>query len=205
MKSIKVRSLPLCLQCLYIASALLNRHGSVQRTNDIPAGGGMRMSPRSSTVRLLTKCLPNQSTSSLTQYISSSFRYFLITPKLLPDLYFAPQVTVLCVFNGPWMIPQKGSDAPHISILLLTSLHRLGYRSIFGECKRKEQVIHSHNNTKQTWAEAAAHPKANALPVQHNCGYSHLCLFLYLHSNTSRRARLITMLCTLSKVPTWLP
>ena len=34
-------------------------------------------------------------------------RYFLITPKLLPDLYFAPQVTVLCVFNGPWMIPQK--------------------------------------------------------------------------------------------------
>jgi len=34
-------------------------------------------------------------------------QYFLITPKLLPDLYFAPQVTVLCVFNGPWMIPQK--------------------------------------------------------------------------------------------------
>lgn len=33
-------------------------------------------------------------------------QYFLITPKLLPDLHFTPEITVLCVFNGPWQLPQ---------------------------------------------------------------------------------------------------
>ena len=33
-------------------------------------------------------------------------QYFLITPKLLPDLKFTPAVTVLCVFNGPFMVDQ---------------------------------------------------------------------------------------------------
>jgi hypothetical protein len=36
-------------------------------------------------------------------------RYFLITPKLLPDLHFTPEITVLCVFNGPWQLPQAGT------------------------------------------------------------------------------------------------
>lgn len=34
-------------------------------------------------------------------------QYFLITPKLLPDLKFTPAITVLCVFNGPYMVDQK--------------------------------------------------------------------------------------------------
>jgi chromosome segregation ATPase len=34
-------------------------------------------------------------------------QYFLITPKLLPDLKFTPAITVLCVFNGPFMVDQK--------------------------------------------------------------------------------------------------
>lgn len=34
-------------------------------------------------------------------------QYFLITPKLLPDLKFTPAVTMLCVFNGPFMTDQK--------------------------------------------------------------------------------------------------
>jgi len=34
-------------------------------------------------------------------------QYFLITPKLLPDLHFTPEITVLCVLNGPWQIPQS--------------------------------------------------------------------------------------------------
>jgi len=29
-------------------------------------------------------------------------QYFLITPKLLPDLQFTPEMTILCIFNGPW-------------------------------------------------------------------------------------------------------
>lgn len=29
-------------------------------------------------------------------------QYFLITPKLLPDLEFSPQMQILCIFNGPW-------------------------------------------------------------------------------------------------------
>jgi chromosome segregation ATPase len=33
-------------------------------------------------------------------------QYFLITPKLLPDLKFTPAITVLCVFNGPYMVDQ---------------------------------------------------------------------------------------------------
>lgn len=33
-------------------------------------------------------------------------QYFLITPKLLPNLNFLENITVLCVFNGPWQ-PQK--------------------------------------------------------------------------------------------------
>jgi chromosome segregation ATPase len=37
-------------------------------------------------------------------------QYFLITPKLLPDLKFDPSITVLCVFNGPWQLPQSQWD-----------------------------------------------------------------------------------------------
>jgi chromosome segregation ATPase len=32
----------------------------------------------------------------------SNSQYFLITPKLLPDLVYHEKMTVLCVFNGPW-------------------------------------------------------------------------------------------------------
>lgn len=35
-------------------------------------------------------------------------QYFLLTPKLLPDLKFNEKMTILCVFNGPWQVPQKG-------------------------------------------------------------------------------------------------
>eukprot|EP01112_Ceratiomyxa_fruticulosa_P017466 TRINITY_DN5447_c0_g1_i1.p1 TRINITY_DN5447_c0_g1~~TRINITY_DN5447_c0_g1_i1.p1 ORF type:complete len:1092 (-),score=307.20 TRINITY_DN5447_c0_g1_i1:64-3339(-) len=34
-------------------------------------------------------------------------QYFLITPKLLPDLTWTERMTVLCVFNGPWMLEQE--------------------------------------------------------------------------------------------------
>ncbi|XP_052777305.1 structural maintenance of chromosomes protein 5-like [Mya arenaria] len=34
----------------------------------------------------------------------SSSQYFLLTPKLLPDLEYAPAMTVLCVYNGPHML-----------------------------------------------------------------------------------------------------
>jgi len=32
-------------------------------------------------------------------------QYFLITPKLLTDLKYSAGVSVLCVFNGPWLLP----------------------------------------------------------------------------------------------------
>ncbi|KXJ22629.1 structural maintenance of chromosomes protein 5 [Exaiptasia diaphana] len=32
-------------------------------------------------------------------------QYFLITPKLLPDLDYNDRMTILCVFNGHWMLP----------------------------------------------------------------------------------------------------
>lgn len=32
----------------------------------------------------------------------SSSQYFLVTPKLLPDLVYHEKMRVLCIFNGPW-------------------------------------------------------------------------------------------------------
>ncbi|KAL9986165.1 hypothetical protein ACROYT_G000260 [Oculina patagonica] len=40
-----------------------------------------------------TACRPNTS------------QYFLITPKLLPDLTYKDKMTILCVFNGHYMVP----------------------------------------------------------------------------------------------------
>jgi len=37
-------------------------------------------------------------------------QYFLITPKLLPDLDYTPNMTILCVFNGPWQLGQQEWD-----------------------------------------------------------------------------------------------
>jgi structural maintenance of chromosomes protein 5 len=34
-------------------------------------------------------------------------QYFLITPKLLPDLNFSPAMTVLCIYNGPRQLSQQ--------------------------------------------------------------------------------------------------
>jgi hypothetical protein len=31
------------------------------------------------------------------------FRYFLITPKLLPDLYYNERMRVLCIYNSEWL------------------------------------------------------------------------------------------------------
>lgn len=33
-------------------------------------------------------------------------QYFLITPKLLPDLYYNERMRVLCIYNGEWQ-PKK--------------------------------------------------------------------------------------------------
>ncbi|KAJ2265650.1 Structural maintenance of chromosomes protein 5, partial [Coemansia sp. RSA 371] len=33
---------------------------------------------------------------------AGSSQYFLITPKLLPDLSYHPMMKVLCIFNGEW-------------------------------------------------------------------------------------------------------
>ncbi|KAJ2711786.1 Structural maintenance of chromosomes protein 5, partial [Coemansia spiralis] len=43
-----------------------------------------------------------------------SSQYFLITPKLLPDLDYHPLIRVLCIFNGDWQ-PQSLDFARYIS------------------------------------------------------------------------------------------
>jgi len=40
-------------------------------------------------------------------------QYFLITPKLLPNLQFTETMTILCIFNGPWQVEQKGKKCEH--------------------------------------------------------------------------------------------
>jgi hypothetical protein len=41
--------------------------------------------------------------SSAKQYA----QYFLLTPKLLPDLSFDNKTNVICVFNGPYNLPHS--------------------------------------------------------------------------------------------------
>jgi structural maintenance of chromosomes protein 5 len=43
-------------------------------------------------------------------------QYFLITPKLLPDLFFEANCTVLTVLNGPWQTVQKELHKPMINV-----------------------------------------------------------------------------------------
>lgn len=37
-----------------------------------------------------------------------SCQYFLITPKLLPDLHYHERMRVLCVNNGDWLPEERG-------------------------------------------------------------------------------------------------
>lgn len=39
---------------------------------------------------------------------ADSGQYFLITPKLLPDLEYAERMKVLCVNNGEWLPEEPG-------------------------------------------------------------------------------------------------
>jgi len=52
-------------------------------------------------------------------------QYFLITPKLLTDLHYSENVTILCVFNGPWIAEDwdqdKSTNKPTTSNTLLLS------------------------------------------------------------------------------------
>ncbi|XP_015433616.1 PREDICTED: structural maintenance of chromosomes protein 5 [Dufourea novaeangliae] len=52
----------------------------------------------------------------------NSSQYFLLTPKLLPDLQYSETVTVHCVFNGPFMINHTDFDTKnycsHISKIM---------------------------------------------------------------------------------------
>jgi structural maintenance of chromosomes protein 5 len=46
--------------------------------------------------------------------IETTPQYFMITPKLLPNLGFSRSVTVLIVFNGQWNLPQADLDLAEI-------------------------------------------------------------------------------------------
>ena len=39
---------------------------------------------------------------------ADSAQYFLITPKLLPDLNYHERMKILCVNNGEWLPEEKG-------------------------------------------------------------------------------------------------
>ncbi|KAJ3370179.1 Structural maintenance of chromosomes protein 5 [Kappamyces sp. JEL0680] len=51
--------------------------------------------------------------------VGNTSQYFLITPKLLPDLEYHEKMTVLCVFNGVWqpdkwdLVDKTGTDDSH--------------------------------------------------------------------------------------------
>ena len=41
---------------------------------------------------------------------ADSGQYFLITPKLLPDLTYHERMKILCVNNGEWLLPDEGTS-----------------------------------------------------------------------------------------------
>ena len=53
-----------------------------------------------------------------------SSQYFLITPKLLPNLTYHPKMKVLCINNGEWLDERRGNLA-----LLLKDHRKAGMRS----------------------------------------------------------------------------
>ncbi|KOC65567.1 Structural maintenance of chromosomes protein 5 [Habropoda laboriosa] len=55
---------------------------------------------------------------------SDSSQYFLLTPKLLPDLQYSETVTVHCVFNGPFMINHTEFDTEEYCKTVLKTLEK---------------------------------------------------------------------------------
>lgn len=54
--------------------------------------------------------------------IQGSSQYFLLTPKLLPNLKYGRHVTVHCVFNGPFVLPHDGYSVSNFCDQLPRSL-----------------------------------------------------------------------------------
>eukprot|EP01127_Copromyxa_protea_P014444 TRINITY_DN4020_c0_g1_i1.p1 TRINITY_DN4020_c0_g1~~TRINITY_DN4020_c0_g1_i1.p1 ORF type:complete len:175 (-),score=36.34 TRINITY_DN4020_c0_g1_i1:161-685(-) len=44
-------------------------------------------------------------------------QYFLITPKLLSELTYTKDVTILCVINAPWLSPQWNPMASSLAVI----------------------------------------------------------------------------------------
>jgi chromosome segregation ATPase len=49
-------------------------------------------------------------------------QYFLITPKLLPNLDYHPRMKVLCVYNGEWLPTE--ADEGRLMVTLSTFLEK---------------------------------------------------------------------------------
>jgi hypothetical protein len=47
---------------------------------------------------------------------AESAQYFLITPKLLPDLMYHERMKILCVNNGEWL-PDDGSSGKMMNMI----------------------------------------------------------------------------------------
>ena len=45
-------------------------------------------------------------------------QYFLITPKLLPDLHYHERMKILCVNNGEWLPEEESSTMGNMSGLI---------------------------------------------------------------------------------------
>ncbi|KAI8346052.1 hypothetical protein B0O80DRAFT_407246 [Mortierella sp. GBAus27b] len=56
---------------------------------------------------------------------SNTAQYFLITPKLLPDLDYHERMKVLCIYNGEWLEGTLNKWAPYIENQLRSKAQRL--------------------------------------------------------------------------------
>ncbi|TIA86441.1 hypothetical protein E3P99_03678 [Wallemia hederae] len=67
-----------------------------------------------------------------------SSQYFLITPKLLPNLTYHPKMKVLCINNGEWLDERRGNLA-----LLLKDHRKAGMRSGLASQSRAQSRLQS--------------------------------------------------------------
>jgi len=65
------------------------------------------------------------------------FRYFLITPKLLPDLKYNSKMKILCVYNGEWQMIDNEND------------HKIDFKKYISNRKKKYRENSRNDNKKR--------------------------------------------------------
>eukprot|EP01132_Coremiostelium_polycephalum_P003135 gene3135-3919_t len=99
-------------------------------------------------------------------------QYFLITPKLLHDLKYSTNTTVLCVFTGPWHLTQREWEDSFQSSMrskIGEKLNGGNHANGNGNHQQQQQPIpngHPPNNHQQNYYQKQPMPQRNVVQQQ---------------------------------------